>query len=310
MDASFEIEVVGSDDAAVLEYLAAMQRLDSRLEVELGLDDIRRYDEMVGASLRLLVRADGRVASIAHVTGAYYDPGSTTLPAYLVVDPDFRRNGIGQALYLRIRDWAIERCTTPTLTTVVPEADETTLEWWRRRGLVAVDRYVTSELDVARAPRLEPAATSGIRVETLEDRPDLEDAAYATFVDTWNDMPGQDIVPSPQAKWIEAAREGRRSPSAWAFAVDEEDSVLGICTTIFGRGDQHAHTGFTGVLTSARGRGIATLLKQHQVDWCRRHGATTLRTNNHDDNAAMRRANLRAGFVELPAQLMLRGEPA
>ncbi len=309
-NATFEIEVVASEDAPLLEYVSVMQRLDSRLDIELGLADIRRHDEMVDDLLRLVARVDGEVAANAHVTGAYFDPESTTLPAYLVVDPAHRGVGMGLALYGRMRDWARARSTSPQLTTVVPEADSASVAWWRRRGLSPVDRYVTSELDLTIAPDITPIVVNGIRVVTLEDRPDLEAAAYEAFVETWNDMPGQEFSPPPPDAWTEAAREGRRDPSAWAFAIDDADNVLGVCTTVLKHGDEHAHTGFTGVRAHARGRGIATMLKQHQVDWCQRHGATTLRTNNHDDNAAMRRANDRAGFVELPAQLMLQGVPA
>lgn len=61
-----------------------------------------------------------------------------------------------------------------------------------------------------------------------------------------------------------------------------------------------ARVAYTAVDPDARGRGVASALKQASIEWCRGRGIERMVTGLHRDNLASRRMNERAGFVEVP----------
>jgi RimJ/RimL family protein N-acetyltransferase len=63
------------------------------------------------------------------------------------------------------------------------------------------------------------------------------------------------------------------------------------------------HQGFTGVLPSHRGRGIATALKLRAIAHARGPGVRAIRTRQHAGNAPMLRLNARLGFRRGPADV-------
>ena len=63
----------------------------------------------------------------------------------------------------------------------------------------------------------------------------------------------------------------------------------------------------TGVRRAWRGRGVAGALKRAQIAWAKAQGLDRLETENHEDNAPMRRLNDRLGYQAKPATITLRG---
>jgi GNAT superfamily N-acetyltransferase len=299
------IEVLPNDDASLDEYVRALLELDDRIH-EATIDDARRWDETVSGQHRLAARVDGAIVAMATISRTPHDDSTRKLLTWLVVAPEHRQRGIGSLLFTRLRDWATRTLPAPELTVAIPEDDGAALAWWQRRGLQIEDRYVVTQLDIPSVPPV-IGDSDGIDVMSLAERPELARAAHETYSIAFADMPGT-MKPSPWDEWIEMINSGRRDPGSVLLAI-EADAVVGICTTQHAKSSSFARTGFTGVLPAARGRGIATLLKTHQIIWCRRVGVTTLETVNHDDNSAMQLVNERAGFQHRPAQLVLVGEP-
>jgi GNAT superfamily N-acetyltransferase len=63
------------------------------------------------------------------------------------------------------------------------------------------------------------------------------------------------------------------------------------------------HQGFTGVLPSHRGRGIATALKLRAIAHARGLGVRAIHTRQHAGNAPMLHLNARLGFRRGPADV-------
>jgi RimJ/RimL family protein N-acetyltransferase len=175
---------------------------------------------------------------------------------------------------------------------------------------VVVERHVITRLDLTdETIELDIVAPAGIELTTLAARPELERAAHAIHCETRADIPGEPFQPPTFEDWIEPIHDGERPAASIHLALDD-DVVIGICTTSIAAGDtERAHTGFSGVARTHRGRGIAPALKAQQIAWCRAAGFIELETVNHADNAPMRAINERMGFVDQPAQLMLAGVP-
>ena len=66
--------------------------------------------------------------------------------------------------------------------------------------------------------------------------------------------------------------------------------------------------GFTAVVRSHRGRGIATALKGTQLAWAAGHGYRELVTYTQEGNEPMRAINEKLGYRERPAWILVRRE--
>jgi GNAT superfamily N-acetyltransferase len=64
--------------------------------------------------------------------------------------------------------------------------------------------------------------------------------------------------------------------------------------------------GFTAVLRSHRGRGIAIALKRTQLTWAAEHGCRELITYTQEGNEPMRAINKQLGYRERPAWILVR----
>jgi mycothiol synthase len=64
--------------------------------------------------------------------------------------------------------------------------------------------------------------------------------------------------------------------------------------------------GFTAVVRSHRGRGIATALKRTQLAWAAENGYRELVTYTQEGNKAMRAINVKLGYRPQPAWILVR----
>jgi GNAT superfamily N-acetyltransferase len=308
-DVSVAIEQVGDDDASLEWYIEHYVRLDPRAR-GMTVASMRRFEQATSPWRLLVARVVEEVVGVAYATGKPHEQDSPTLLVGLTVDPEARGLGIGTRLYDELLAWARSARDQPRLKVGVPEADERSVAWWMRRGLRVEERHITTRLDLTGGSVVgDVDPPEGIELTTLAQRPDLERAAHAMLCETLADIPGEAFAPPTFDEWIELVRSGARPADAIHLALDG-DAVVGICTTSISEADtERAHTGFTGVVPAARGRGIAPALKVRQVEWCRAAGYVELETVNHADNAPMRAINQRMGFVDEPAQLALGGVP-
>ena len=230
----------------------------------------------------------------------------------IVVDPEFRRRGIGKALnaeilghplYTRGKVFAQTRDDEPDSLKIAEQLG------FERQAHVFESFINPSQFEIAPyQPIIESVKSSGLRIATLAELGPNDDTRYKLWeieYITDHDIPGLDIDHLPswedankswyQATWYDPAAEfialdGDRFVGASAVAEMAAGiwSILHTCT-----------------LREYRGRGIGTALKALAADYAKQKGSRLLKTNNHSGNAAMLSINERFGFQPMPGWIEL-----
>lgn len=162
-------------------------------------------------------------------------------------------------------------------------------------------RYLLQHLDVAAsADPGEPA----FQLVTYAERPDLAHALYEVALQAYPDQPTRaDSSIGDFVHWRGFGLDPHR-PDAYFMAL-EDGRVLGYAYLEVD-GAEATH-GFAAVARAARGRGVATALKQAQIRWAKEHGLRTLKTANELRVPAIRRLNERFGYRVVRTEVVLRG---
>jgi GNAT superfamily N-acetyltransferase len=258
--------------------------------------------------IELLAREDGAVVAggVAAVPTMVAEP--TVAFANVFVPAARRRQGIGTAILGRIADhvraWGRTR-----LEAVVSESDPDGLAFARNRGFEEVARAWDAMLPLAEVTPAPVDPPPGVEISTLAERPDLLRSLYDVEVEAIAD------IPAPEPYVVGTFEEWRRREveapltrtDSWFLAI-ADDEVVGHALLL----QQAARPGvgwheMTGVRRAWRGRGVAGALKRAQIAWAKAEGLERLETENHEDNAAMRRLNDRLGYQSKPATITLRG---
>jgi GNAT superfamily N-acetyltransferase len=226
------------------------------------------------------------------VATGFVQPGNAEI-AYgdISVVPAHRREGIGSAMLA----WVSERAQSAgraLLQFEVQQSDDDSRRFLERRGYERVggEEAVTLELG-AEAPAPEPP--DGVRLVTLEERPDLVDAMYEVFAEAEQDVPGEDAGTSYEDWRSFNIDRPTRVPSL-SFVAMTGDEVVG-----FAQLDLHgteARHGFTAVRRAWRRRGVALALKHAQIRAATELGLERLITQSEERNLPMRALNEKLGY--------------
>jgi GNAT superfamily N-acetyltransferase len=253
----------------------------------------------------LLARAGEEAVGCGYV-GCF--PGTQQEPfmyADVSVVPERRRQGVGTALLREVGRHARD-VDKQGLTVEVKEDDADSLAWMERRGFEEVERQKALELVLADVASVEPAPPDGVVV--VPRAPEHEHGMYAVGVEAGKDIPGLDADHEPSfEEWrsFEIARPSRRPELAFVALSDGE--VVGFASAdVFGESDTGWH-GLTAVSRAWRGRGIATALKQSQIEAARRLGLRRLMTESEERNEPMRHLNEKLGYRPVAGMVVLRG---
>jgi GNAT superfamily N-acetyltransferase len=136
-------------------------------------------------------------------------------------------------------------------------------------------------------------AAEGFEVVPLADcRP--EDV-YAVDMATTVDVPvAFQFAEMPLDDWVAQFWSNPQLRHDGSFAVAHEGRPVTI-TLLRSEGDR-AMNDMTGTLREFRGRGLARLLKLHQLEWAARDGLVSVMTENDARNAPMLAVNARLGY--------------
>lgn len=225
----------------------------------------------------------------------------------LVVDPSWRRQGVGGELLSALEREAAEDGAI----TLQARSDDEWLESLRflhAHGFEETMRMYRQVLWVDEAtldPQVEPRlAGEGIRISTLEQEEARNPACWTWFRDLmhaaqegWADP---DPRPGPDAlRAVEEFRQQHQRAAAYhgaradgCFLAVQGDCYVG-CTGVIG----------TAVRPDFRGRGIATALKVRAITYARDHGVSTLSTSS--GSPAMLHINERLGFRRTSTEIRL-----
>ena len=155
----------------------------------------------------------------------------------------------------------------------------------------------------------ERLAAEGVRITTLAAE-GLEEPVLRQVCGLHNaclrDIPRRDEHEDiPYAAWVALMLDGPNAMPEATFLATDGGAYVGM-SALDRRGPAGAlHQGFTGVLPSHRGCGIATVLKLRAIAHARDLGVLTIHTRQHASNAPMLHLNARLGFRRGPADIQL-----
>ncbi len=302
----FDVTEIGADS---VERLCAVRNAIRPRDPETPavlVDWKRQAEDMVW----LVAAEDGEdIAAGYALTGWHSPPGVGHL--FVGVLPDARGRGAGSALLRRLGGWLGEHgCVEATAD--VGEEEGESLTWLARRGFREVGRSSIMSLDLELIDAPEVAPPPGVEISTWDGRPELVAGMYDVMCEASPDIPGEENAEIPSLEgWLENDMMGESDDPEAVFVATEDGSVIGFAKLSYQ--DRTAGVAFhdlTGVLRSARGRGIASALKRAEIAWAKQQGFRLLKTFNEERNEPIRRLNERHGYRAEPGFVRMRGPAA
>jgi len=260
-------------------------------------DETRRRLAAQPWRLYVVAEQDGRIVGCGFAGRS--DSAGRAFFAVRVLS-EWRRRGIGTAVYEVCRPHAVELKAT-AISGRIAEDDLESLQWVANRGFVEVGRDV--ELIRELGDEAPPAALDGIEIKEVAAAD--HDAVYAVALECWPDMATPEPMPAPP--YDDWAQEELRGPVV--FGAFDNDRLVGYAALVTRpAAPEVLEHGFTAVVRSHRGRGIATALKRTQLTWSAEHGYRELVTYTQEGNEAMRAINEKLGYRDRPAWILVRRE--
>jgi GNAT superfamily N-acetyltransferase len=261
---------------------------------------------------RYLAMLDDEVVGAATVGRIYVQgPEYPDLWGTLGVLAPARRQGAGSALLDAIARFAATAGKQGLQLRARADRGEA-ITFLEHRGFSELERQATLRLELDGLPPPTVEVPDGFELTDLAARPELVPGIHAVALETFADIPGGD---EPMAVGDLAefrARDVDRPgipPDAFKVVVEAgSDRVVGYASLqrLPGRPEVAWHD-MTAVRRSARGRGLASVLKLATIRWAIEHRLAALETGNDEANAAMRAVNARLGYQPLPDAVILRG---
>lgn len=257
--------------------------------------------------LRMVAEVDGSVVGFCKSQWREI-PRPKRYVLAVAVDPAYRQQGIGKALYNAAEAHAVAS-GAEFLWIQFIEDDEVAKGFAERRGYAEKFYLQDLSLDLPNFDKLpfagivEGVLASGIRFvpySMLGDSSENRRKLYDLNVVIESDVPnfGQDDFMTYDI-WVKKAFTAKWFDAAGQFIALDGDKWIGIGAV----GEFYPGTyvnSLTGVLRQYRGRKIALALKLIGIEFARSRGVKELRTQNHGTNEAMRSINRRLGYDGLP----------
>jgi len=235
-------------------------------------------------------------------------PGVFSL--HVRVDPDYRRQGAGQALLEHVEGWARAQGATLLRATVRDHMAES-VAWAQARGYEIERHIFESTLDVpafdeaARFPGVvERAEAEGFRFHTLAEMPGeaTERMIYDCVSRSVIDIPGFDGEMDPFEEWKKSDLSGEGYREDCVIFALKDDRVAGVSYMRQVTQTRALWTWYTGVDPDFRGHNLSLALKLLCVRKAKELGAPYMRTNNDSQNGPMLAVNRKMGYVPCPGQ--------
>jgi GNAT superfamily N-acetyltransferase len=233
---------------------------------------------------------------------------------WLIVDPAYRCQGIGTALYADLE--AFVRTHGAVEVSIETGDDDLPSQRFAEKRGFHIDRHLfESVLDLDSfdespyqdlVPSLEAA---GIRFFSLADAGDTPEALrklHAVNHATALDIPGFEGDWMPFEEFEKMVRRAEWfCPDGQLLAADDE-AYIGLAAVQLIPTKQGAYNLMTGVMPAYRGRKIALALKLLAIRYARQHGARYIRTHNDSLNDPMLSINRKLGYQPLPGKYWLK----
>ena len=233
----------------------------------------------------------------------------------ITIAHEYRRQGIGTALYDRAAAFAQERSAKRLLTGFREwTPDEPGIAFLTKRGFTEQERETPSYLDLTRWDEspflgsLGQAAAYGARIfsyDTVEDSEASRRRLYDLDTALIYDIPRRDTQPftiEPFEDFVQSIIEHPEWRPDLQLIAEKDGEWVGKCHVVPKL--EFPEVGMqwlTGISKAHRGHGLATALKVRAYEKARAAGVTIMTTENHADNAPMLAINTKFGFIPEPS---------
>ena len=235
--------------------------------------------------LHVLAELDGELAGSGLVNRS--DTGNAHVAPRVL--PDKRGRGVGAALLEHLAAHAVGQGYDRAGSHVAGD-DDRSIAFAERFGFEELRRDVQQVLEVGAS---EPRAIDGVEFVSLDEQPDLLEAAYPLAQEGYGDMPIEGLDISLES-WL---LEGGTLPEG-SLAALADGEIVGYAGLLRWDGDPtKAEHGLTVVRRDWRRRGLASALKERQIAWAAGNGVRTLVTYTQTGNESMQAVNARLRYV-------------
>lgn len=261
---------------------------------------------------RFFAEVEGRPVGIARYSQSLWVNHPGKLWMDISVRPEFRKRGIGTALWQHLRQQT-EQFDPLRLYTNTREDFTDSVRFVQKLGFTERMREWESRLDPASVPLADwvrypqRMAEQGIEIKTvaeLASDPNRDRKLYELEWAIDQDIPSPE--PPTKVPFEEFQKVWERTnllTDGWFVAIDNGEYV-GMSNLWLSQAARNIlYTGLTGVVRSYRKRGVATALKLRAIEYAREKGVGEVRTWNESNNQGMLDINVRLGFVRQPAHL-------
>lgn len=229
---------------------------------------------------------------------------------YAMVDPDWRRRGIGQALLVQLEQYACEQGAARLISDCRENLDGS-LRFLERSGFQQFGLRFESVLDLTTfdeppfASVIDRVADAGYEITTLAAERSINPHADRDLYQL-DELVSQDI-PWPGGLKASMSYENFRritlenpeSDPAAIFIVKRDGVYVGYTAVSF-RSPHIGHTSMTGVRREHRGHGLALALKLLSFRLLKERGCTETVTHNDTANQGIRALNRKLGYQQRP----------
>lgn len=263
-------------------------------------------------SIRLVAEeSDGYVIGYGEASHSPWDePGAFELE--LVVDPAWRRRGVGVALW-QVTSQRMAQAGATRVTTEIRENAALAERFAQARGFSLERRRFESMLDLARFDEtrftgvIERLEADGARFFSLADVGDTEEArlrAYEINKRAALDIPGRVQTFAPFEEWRRFVCDAVWYRPEGQILVALGETWVGLAAVGYFAESNSMYNMVTGVDRAYRGRGLALGLKLRTIQLAQQVGAAYIRTHNDSENAPMLAINRKLGYQPQPGLLI------
>jgi GNAT superfamily N-acetyltransferase len=245
-----------------------------------------------GRSQEVRIAVDGpEVVGYANI---YLPPADAEAPRVRVtiqVPPEYRGRGIGSALTTAITERCVELGAGGLLVVVADDSQT----FATKRGFTIGRRMSHSAADLT-ATREPVAPPDGLRVATYDELDPRQ--LYDAEVQVRDDDPSGLSGGPAYEEWVRTSWSNPDTRYDLSIAVLDGDQVLSFVTTTADPDRKLIWSNLTGTIPSARGRGLAKVVKSVALARSRDAGFTVASTGNDAANEPMLAVNRWLGYQE------------
>ena len=274
----------------------------------------RKLEE--GIIFTVAVNADDRVLGFS---GIYRDNLNIERQygLYLVVDPEYRQQGVGSRLFEDLMVHAAH-FNARTLKIRVRDTCEQGIHFAIQRGFVEKKHSIEMMFDLKTwderryRPILESLRAQGFHFTSMAELGDTQENRRRLFAlnnGAAATDPGSDGIP-PWASFEEFEKDVCSAywyhPDGQIVAIDTHTGEWAAMSaiTVF-QGADHAYNLFTGTDVPYRGRKLAQAVKSLALRKAREYGVDTVRTSHNSENVVMIAIDTKLGYVRTPGTYVM-----